>query len=138
VLREGGIRAFLDADDGELAVMLNLLKFTEGGESLYRWYLAKATPIIERIGGWVVYAGTLTTPLIEVEGDDWDAVVLICWPRREMLAELAADPEYAELNRVGRRRSLQVTSLRASRPWPESTDLRPDSSLNPTSPVRPA
>lgn len=106
--------------------MLNLLKFDgDRGEPLYRWYLTNAKPIIERIGGWVLYAGTLTTSLVSVEGDDWDAVVLIVWPQRQMLAELARDPEYRRLNEEGRLASLSTTSLRASSVWTDVCTLTP-------------
>jgi len=119
VLSQGGLPSFLAEDDGGPTVMLNLLSFVDQGEPGYRRYLEQARPIIERIGGWIVYAGTLTTSLIEVEGDDWDAMVLICWPERTMLATLARDPAYRVLNDEGRLRSIRVTSLRASTPWAE-------------------
>jgi uncharacterized protein (DUF1330 family) len=96
--------------------MLNLLRFRPGGEPAYRDYLARATPLIERLGGQVVHAGSLGPTLVASEGPEWQAVVLIRWPNREALRRLVADSEYQTLNQI-RMGALAGTLLQASDVW---------------------
>ena len=91
-----------DAKPGEV-VMLNLLKFkpraSDGdggsGEEAYGKYGATAVRMVEERGGRVLWAGTPDQVLIgDVEGDEWDAVVLVSYPSRKQFLDMVSQPEY--------------------------------------------
>lgn len=77
------LAAFLAGDPDETVVMLNLLRFANGGRDSYARYVeAFQETIAPRYGAEVVYAGNGGTPLVAEEGQDWDAVLLVRYPSR--------------------------------------------------------
>lgn len=108
---------YLEEDDGRPVAMLNLLRFKPGGRERFAEYLAGVTPVIESIGGEIVYAGEMSSPFIPAEGSGWDAVVLSRWPRRQMLLELVERPEYPDLKRL-RSEAVDATVLETTVPFP--------------------
>jgi hypothetical protein len=71
-LNPDGFAAFSDrADDGALVTMLNLLAFKpDGGRERYEEYGAAVAPLLEKIGGRIVFVGPSAAPLL---GDEaWD------------------------------------------------------------------
>lgn len=92
-----------DADQGPV-VMLNLLKFRDQaadgsgtGAEAYARYAALAGPFVEKHGGSLVFSGEANEHLIGDTNYDWDAVLLVSWPKRQNLLDLASDEEYEKI-----------------------------------------
>ncbi|TIC89181.1 DUF1330 domain-containing protein [Nocardioides sp. GY 10113] len=89
------LKAFLEADPDAPVVMLNLLRFAEGGGRSYGRYGETVTStLLPRYGGEVLYAGKGDSPLVAEAGQDWDAVMLVRYPSRRAFSQMIADPEY--------------------------------------------
>jgi uncharacterized protein (DUF1330 family) len=97
-------------------VMLNLLKFKPGGEQRYlEGYASVAVPMIEGLGGRILYAGRLAE---SAHGDDapaWDLLVLVEYPSRQAFIDMVNDPAYREAH-VHRSESVERALLRATDP----------------------
>lgn len=88
---------FLNHDDGQSAVMLNLLRFGEdGGTKCYTEYLAVAAPIVDLFGAEIVYVGNGLPALSAEPGQAWDAVALVRYPSRRSFADMAMDADYRD------------------------------------------
>lgn len=88
-----GLAAFAQrADDGPVT-MLNLLAFDgDAGRARYEQYGAAVAPLLERVGGRIVYAGEAAPPLL---GDArWDVVALVEYPTRQAFLDMVSSPEY--------------------------------------------
>lgn len=82
-------------------VMLNLLRFAEGGRAGYEQYAeALRTTFLPRYGAEVVYAGTGDSPLVAEPGQEWDMVLLVRYPSRRAFSQMVADPEYQQVTRL--------------------------------------
>jgi uncharacterized protein (DUF1330 family) len=90
------LKAFLAAAPEEPVVMLNLLRFAEGGRARYEDYLRHFRGHAESRGAEVLYYGTGDTPLVAEPGQDWDAVLLVRYPTRRAFSEMVADPAYQQ------------------------------------------
>ena len=91
------LKRFLDEDPGGPVVMLNLLRFADGGRESYAKYSkAISETFLPRYGGEVLYAGDGATPLVAEQGQDWDAVLIVRYPSREAFSRMVADPEYQQ------------------------------------------
>jgi uncharacterized protein (DUF1330 family) len=93
-LNREGFAAF-SARAGEQApvVMLNLLAFEpDGGRERYEEYGAAVAPLLEKVGGRIVFLGLPATPLLGDGG--WDLVVLVEYPTRAAFQEMIGSPEY--------------------------------------------
>ena len=109
------LKQFLAEDDGGEVVMLNLLKLAEGGAASYREYAEAIVPFLDEVGGSVVYAGRLATPLVAPETHDWDAVLLVRYPDRTAFSRMVADPDYQQITHL-RTEALRVAVLQPSSP----------------------
>ncbi len=91
-------RAFAEAagqDDGPV-VMLNLLKFKEGGGALaYATYANVARKLIEEAGGRIVYSGRVAQ-ILAGETGDWDAIAVVEYPNRKAFLEMVSRPDYVQ------------------------------------------
>src|SRR5260370_17211743 len=87
----GELQRFRQADDRKPLVMVQLLRFREGGRERYLEYSAKAQPILGRLGAQVLYAGECTHPLL-AEGPAWDGVVIVRYPNRAAYLQLLPPP----------------------------------------------
>jgi uncharacterized protein (DUF1330 family) len=115
--RGADLKRFLQEDPGGPVVMLNLLRYAEGGRELYAQYAAALTDtFLPRYGGEVLYAGDGSTPLAAETGQDWDTVLLVRYPSRQAFSAMVADPEYQEVTGL-RTRALTEAVLQATRPW---------------------
>ncbi|HWM63742.1 MAG TPA: DUF1330 domain-containing protein [Solirubrobacterales bacterium] len=93
-LNEEGFAAFAGrAGDGEPVTMLNLLAFRpDGGRERYEEYGAAVTPLLEKAGGRIVFAGEPASVLL---GDgSWDLVVLVEYPTRQAFLDMIGSVEY--------------------------------------------
>jgi len=103
------------AQDGPV-VMLNLLKFKPGGEQRYReGYVPVAMPLIQRLGGRVVYAGRLAERAHADDAPDWDVVLLVEYPNRQAFIDMVNDPAYRAAH-AHRAEAVERALLRASDP----------------------
>jgi uncharacterized protein (DUF1330 family) len=95
-LNQEGLAAFAlraGARDGTPVVMLNLIAFKgDGGQEVYGEYAAAVAPLLERIGGRIVFAGA-PAPALLGEGS-WDLVALVEYPTRNAFLEMVGSQEY--------------------------------------------
>lgn len=111
------LKRYLEEDPGGPVVMLNLLRFADGGrESYARYAEALETTFLPRYGAQVLYAGNGSTPLVAEQGQDWDAVLLVQYPSRAAFSRMVADPEYQEVTKL-RTDALDEAVLQATVPW---------------------
>jgi uncharacterized protein (DUF1330 family) len=111
------LKRYLQEDPGGPVVMLNLLRYAEGGHASYEQYAdALRTTFLPRYGGEILYAGTGSTALVAESGQDWDAVLLIRYPTRQAFSRMVADPEYQQVTAL-RTRALTEAVLQATVPW---------------------
>ena len=90
--REGVLALGERLEEGPV-VMLNLLAFKpDGGAERYAEYTTAVTPLLERVGGRIVFAGTPSPALI---GDArWDLVALAEYPTRQAFMDMIGSDDY--------------------------------------------
>ena len=111
------LKRYLQEDPGGPVVMLNLLRYAEGGRESYAQYAeALRSTFLPRYGGEIIYAGDGSTALVAGPGQDWDAVLLIRYPTRQAFSRMVADPEYQQVTAL-RTRALTEAVLQATTPW---------------------
>ena len=91
--------------------MLNLVRFKETatypdghvlagqgltGAEAYRHYGADSGPVFQRVGGRVVWSGTMEAMVIGPAGEHWDAVFIAEYPGSAAFMEMVTDPVYRE------------------------------------------
>ncbi|MBF6232757.1 DUF1330 domain-containing protein [Nocardia farcinica] len=112
------IKRYLAEDPGGPVVMLNLLRFADGGRESYARYAdALRETFLPRYGAEVLYAGDGSTVLVAEEGQSWDAVLIVRYPSREAFSRMVADPEYQQVT-AWRTEALEEAVLQATVPWP--------------------
>ena len=110
------LKRFLAEDPGGPVVMLNLLRYAEGGAQSYAQYAEKIVPFLERVGAEMLYIGDTSTTLVAPESHEWDAVLLVRYPSREAFSRMVADPEYQQITGL-RTAGLEAAVLQATVPW---------------------
>lgn len=109
------LKQLLAEDDGGPVVMLNLLRYSEGGQADYAAYSRRVgEEILPRFGAELVYYGTGSTALVAEDGQAWDAVMLVRYPSRQTFAEMLADPDFQAVAEL-RTRGLEEAVLQATR-----------------------
>ena len=104
------MQALLDSDLETPVVMLNLLKFAEpsgsenGGEGgsgrdSYARYGDRVRPMLEKIGGRVLWQGQADSVVIGGDADAWDAVILVEYPSRRAFLEMTSSPKYQDVSK---------------------------------------
>lgn len=88
------LKRFLSDRPDEPVVMLNLLRFREGGAERYADYLRHFRRFAERVGATILYYGHGAAPVVAEAGQDWDAVLLVSYPSRRAFSEMVRDEEY--------------------------------------------
>jgi uncharacterized protein (DUF1330 family) len=91
-----GLKNFLQTAPDEPVVMLNLLRFREGGRERYEEYLAHFGTYARQVGGEVLYYGEGGTALVAEDGQAWDAVLLVSYPTRRAFSDMVGNPGYQE------------------------------------------
>src|SRR3954470_8921360 len=115
--RGADLKRFLQEDPGGPVVMLNLLRFADGGRESYAKYAeGPSGTFLLRYGGEVLYAGDGGTPLVAEQSQDWDAVLLVRYPSREAFSRMVADPEYQQVTPL-RPQALTEALLQPTTPW---------------------
>jgi len=115
--RGADLKRFLAEDPGGPVVMLNLLRFKDGGRESYARYVHAITDILTRYDAEVLYAGDGSTALVAEDGQSWDAVLLVRYPSRTVFSHMVADPAY-QLITAWRTEALEEAVLQATTQWP--------------------
>ena len=110
------LKRYLAVDPGGEVVMLNLLRFAEGGRPSYERYAEEIQPFLRKVGARVVYMGDCATSLVPAEGSGWDAVLLVAYPSRGAFSAMVADPDYQRITHL-RTEALDEAVLQATTPW---------------------
>jgi uncharacterized protein (DUF1330 family) len=113
----GDLQRFRDADDGKPFVMVQLLRFADGGRDRYLEYSRTAQKILAPLGGQVLYAGECTEPLAAGDGQRWDAIVLVRYPDRAAYLAMLADPGFEAIAGL-RRAALSDAAFFPMNAWP--------------------
>ena len=91
------LQRFGEGGGGRPLVMVQLLRFAEGGRDRYLEYSAAAQRVLAQVGAQVLYGGECTEPLLAT-GGSWDAVVLVRYPNRAAYLEMLENaPDKAPL-----------------------------------------
>ena len=101
-LNQEGLAAFAlraGARDGTLVVMLNLIAFKpDAGQERYGEYAAAVAPLLERVGGRIVFAGVPAPALLGE--DSWDLIALVEYPTRNAFLEMVGSQEYDAISHL--------------------------------------
>ncbi len=107
-------------DEGPV-VMLNLLKFKAkadsgdiSGRESYNRYGRDVKPMVEKLGGRVIWHGRAEQLLIGDESQEWDAVALVEYPSRAAFIKMAMSQQMTEIHH-NREAGLERTVLLACR-----------------------
>ena len=104
------------AQDDEPVVMLNLLRFLDGGRDLYGRYLRAVQASLAKVSAEILYAGVCEPALVAEADQSWDAVVVVRYPSRSAFLRMASDPGYLEIAHL-RIDGLRETVLQPTKPW---------------------
>ncbi|MBM0230400.1 DUF1330 domain-containing protein [Micromonospora sp. STR1_7] len=116
----GDLRDFLTEDPEAPVVMLNLLRFADGGRDSYSSYATELREtFLPRYGAEVIYAGAGGRALVAKDGQAWDVVLLVRYPSRKAFCAMVADPAYQQVTRL-RTVALQEAVLQPTVPWSPS------------------
>ena len=87
---------FMQMPDAKPLYMVNLLKFkADGGEASYLRYSKAVGPLLEEVGGTLVWAGKPMRVLIGPEDETlWDLMLIVKYPDKMALAKLGGNPDY--------------------------------------------
>ena len=111
------LEQFRSGDDKRPFVLVQLLRFAEGGRDRYLQYSVQVQPILKSLGAQVLYGGECVEPLVAGESQAWDAVVLVRYPNRTAYVQMHADPEYQAIAPL-RRAALREAILLPMNDWP--------------------
>ena len=94
-------------------VMLNLLKFGDGGAARYMEYGTAVAPLLAKVGGRVRFQGVAAELVI---GDEaWDLVLLVEYPSRAAFLAMVSSPDYQAIVHL-REEALERSVLYATDP----------------------
>lgn len=107
------------SDQGEVVVMLNLLKYRDvaelgygvdglSGEQAYRVYGEKFAGLHARFGGELIWMGKTHNTIIGSE--EWDIAIMVRYPTRKQFVEMFEDPDYLHIAPI-RAAALQDSRL---------------------------
>lgn len=99
-----GFKTFRENDRPGPIHMLNLVRLREvaeyedgtkaTGEEAYAAYGRLSAPVLERVGGRIVWRGRMEQMLIGPEDEDWDLCFIAEYPTPEAFVAMIKDPEY--------------------------------------------
>ena len=103
------IEGFSAPDDGAAIYMVNLLKYREhaayedgrnsdlSGREAYEIYGDGVPACIEKVGGKIVFAGTVRRLMLGEVEDLWDDIAIAMYPSRKAMLDMMMLPEYEEI-----------------------------------------
>ncbi len=110
------LQRFRNGDRGHPFVLVQLLRFVDGGREKYLQYSTAAQPILFRLGAQILYAGECIEPLLAGEGQAWDGIVVVRYPRRSVYVDMLADADYQAIVQL-RRSALREAVLLPMDDW---------------------
>lgn len=113
---ENAINALLEIEDGKPIILMNLLRFTEGGEATYEEYVRHCKVHGPRFGVEFVYLGKGGHVMVAEEGQSWDAVWIVRYPNSAAFFALLHDDDFKSGFHL-RGDSLQEAVLQVTTPW---------------------
>ena len=84
-------------EGGGPVVMLNLNRYSDRDE--YVAYTEVAEPVLERLGGRVLWHATSPRTVIGTDDDRYDEIIAVWYPSARAFVELATDPDVLEARR---------------------------------------
>jgi len=94
-LNETAFASLAARDSKTPVVMLNLLKFNEGGAARYAEYGVAVAPLLAKVGGRVRFQGAAAELVI---GDEvWDLVLLVEYPSRSAFISMVTSLDYQKI-----------------------------------------
>jgi len=99
-------------------VMINLLKFNEGGgRERYLQYGREVAPHLARVGATVRYSGSAPVNVIgDGERPWWDAILVVEYPTPSAFVDMVKDPGYQQVHEH-RAAALERGDLIATSHW---------------------
>lgn len=101
-------------------VMVNLLKFkektekgNESGQAAYMRYSQNVLPLLEKVGGKILWSGQVNMTVIGDNDDQPDMVIIVEYPSVQNFLAMATSPEYQEI-KEDREIALEYGGLLAS------------------------
>lgn len=114
------LEALLSYPADQEVVMINLLKFkprvdgsTESGEEAYKRYMMKTAPHLKKVGGRLLWKGTVTHVVIGDGDFKPDTILLVAYPSVQKFLEMVTNPDYLDIAR-DRSIALEFGGLLAS------------------------
>src|SRR3569833_1370201 len=98
--RGADLQRFLDQGPEGEVVMINLLRFAKGGREQYEAYAYAIEPFLLKVGGELTYAGIAGDALVAEDGQAWDAIVIVKYPRRDAFRQMVMDPGYQAITHL--------------------------------------
>jgi uncharacterized protein (DUF1330 family) len=94
--KEGFLAFAGRAGEDAPVAMLNLLAFEpDGGRERYEEYGEAVAPLLDRVGGRIVFLGAAGTALLGTAS--WDLVALVEYPSRQAFLDMTGSPEYQRI-----------------------------------------
>lgn len=101
----------------EPVVMINLLRFTDGGRDSYLRYVRAAGPHVQRVGGTVRYAGSAPAQVIGADAKPWwDAILVVEYPSPAAFLDMVSNEDYRRIHEH-RTAGLERGDLIATSTW---------------------
>jgi uncharacterized protein (DUF1330 family) len=114
---EKQVKEFLAKKESGPIVMINLLKFKKEtdadgktGEDRYDRYMINVAPMLERVGGRLLWMGAVGEVFIGSDQDRWDRMLLVEYPSRGSFFQMISDPEYLAVHQ-DRELALETSAL---------------------------
>lgn len=118
---EDQVQEFLSRQEDGPIIMINLLKFkraagadTAAAEKQYEQYMLRVAPMLEKVGGRLVWMADVNQVFIGTEADQWDRVLLVEYPSRAAFFQMISDPAYMEAHK-DRESALENSALLPSK-----------------------
>eukprot|EP00455_Lapot_gusevi_P041971 TRINITY_DN4929_c0_g1_i3.p1 TRINITY_DN4929_c0_g1~~TRINITY_DN4929_c0_g1_i3.p1 ORF type:complete len:137 (+),score=28.71 TRINITY_DN4929_c0_g1_i3:41-412(+) len=103
--------------------MVNLLKFKKnGGIENYLKYSQAISPILQKIGARVVFAGENKGLVLGDSQDNWDWIVIAEYPSAKTFIAMASSSDYAKISPL-REKALERSALIATSSLPLRSKL---------------
>ena len=103
---EDQVKEFLAKQEDGPIVMINLLKFkrtdgddTTAAEKQYERYMLHVSPMLEKVGGRLVWMADVDQVFIGTDADQWDRVLLVEYPSRAAFFQMISDPAYMKVHK---------------------------------------
>jgi len=104
---EAQLAELMEGDDSGPVTMINLLRYRDdaeypagseatacSGREAYQRYGGQVTPLIEKAGAHVVWAGSVVAAAIAPDGEAWHDAILVQYPTRAAFIEMVSAPVY--------------------------------------------